>query len=91
MSRHSSPLAESNQGMTTMAMRRDATTIEKKLIIAVLADMCAVDMHSFHIVKGSGFKNYTQTILNIGVNSKIDMSVDNILSNPITISRNVHI
>ncbi|OAE28013.1 hypothetical protein AXG93_2646s1150 [Marchantia polymorpha subsp. ruderalis] len=51
--------------------------------------MRAVDMRPFYIVKGTGFKNYTQTVLNIGVNSKVGMLVDNILPDPTTISKNV--
>ncbi|BBN19838.1 hypothetical protein Mp_8g14090 [Marchantia polymorpha subsp. ruderalis] len=69
--------------------RADATTSEKKLITVALADMRAVDMRPFYIVKGTGFKNYTQTVLNIGVNSKVGMLVDNILPDPTTISKNV--
>ncbi|BBN02288.1 hypothetical protein Mp_2g14090 [Marchantia polymorpha subsp. ruderalis] len=89
MSKHSCPPAETNQVMTATATRRDATTSEKKLITVALADMCAVDMRPFYIVKGTGFRNYTQTVLNIGVNSKVGMLVDNILPDPTTISRNV--
>ncbi|OAE23367.1 hypothetical protein AXG93_1660s1260 [Marchantia polymorpha subsp. ruderalis] len=69
--------------------RRDAITTQKKLIIVALADLCAVDMRPFHIVKDSGFMNYTETFLNIGVNSKVNMRVDNILPYPTTIKRNV--
>ncbi|OAE24427.1 hypothetical protein AXG93_4530s1290 [Marchantia polymorpha subsp. ruderalis] len=89
MSKHSCPPAETNQVMTATATRRDATTSEKKLITVALADMCAVDMRPFYIVKGTGFRNYTQTVLNIGVNSKVGMLVDNILPDPTTESRNV--
>ncbi|BBN12813.1 hypothetical protein Mp_5g23090 [Marchantia polymorpha subsp. ruderalis] len=89
MSKHSCPPAEINQVMTATATRRDATTSEKKLITVALADMCAVDMRPFYIVKGTGFRNYTQTVLNIGLNSKVGMLVDNILPDPTTITRNV--
>ncbi|PTQ37542.1 hypothetical protein MARPO_0056s0021, partial [Marchantia polymorpha] len=71
MSKHSCTPAETNQVMTATATRRDATTSEKILITVALADMCAVDMRPFYIVKGTGFRNYTQTVLNIGVNSKM--------------------
>ncbi|OAE25920.1 hypothetical protein AXG93_949s1110 [Marchantia polymorpha subsp. ruderalis] len=80
---------ETNQVMTATATRRDATTSEKKLISVALADMCAVDMRPFYIVKGTGFRNYTQTVLNIGLNSKVGMLVDNILPDPTTINGNV--
>ncbi|BBN07431.1 hypothetical protein Mp_4g03790 [Marchantia polymorpha subsp. ruderalis] len=89
MSKHSYPPAETNQVMTATATRRDATTSEKKLISVALADMCAVDMRPFYIVKGTGFRNYTQTVLNIGLNSKVGMLVDNILPDPTTINGNV--
>ncbi|OAE30416.1 hypothetical protein AXG93_3483s1080 [Marchantia polymorpha subsp. ruderalis] len=89
MSKQSCPTVETNQVMTATAMRHDATTSEKKLITVALADMCAVDMRPFYIVKGRGFRNYTQTVLNIGVNSKVGMLVKNILPDPTTISRNV--
>lgn len=89
MSKHSCTPAKTNQVMTATATRRDATTSKKKLITVALADMCAVDMRPFYIVKCIGFMNYTQTVLNIGVNSKVGMLVDNILPDPTTISRNV--
>lgn len=63
----------------------------EKLFTEALADMCAVGMCPLPILKGSFFRNYAQTVLNIGVSSKVGMSIDNIPPDPTSIRRNVQI
>lgn len=43
-------------------------------------------MRPFYIVKSSGFKNYVQIVLNIGVSLKVGMRVENNLPDPTTTS-----
>lgn len=76
--------------MKATGTRHDATTTKKELITVALADMWAVDMHPFHTVKSSGFRNYTQTVLNFGVNLKVGMSMDKTLHVQTAIKQNAH-
>ncbi|KAI9909364.1 hypothetical protein PsorP6_015039 [Peronosclerospora sorghi] len=46
-------------------------------------------MRPFHIVNGKGFRDYTQTVLNVGVNSKVGLRSEELLPVPLTIGRNV--
>ncbi|OAE29542.1 hypothetical protein AXG93_4459s1000 [Marchantia polymorpha subsp. ruderalis] len=50
--------------------------------------MCVEYICPFHMVKGSGFKAYTQTILDIGVNFLRGLNVVELLHAPITVSHN---
>ncbi|OAE23645.1 hypothetical protein AXG93_4720s1100 [Marchantia polymorpha subsp. ruderalis] len=62
---------------------------EKSLVVVVVFDMCADDIRSFHMVKDSGFKAYTQTILDISVNSLCGLNFVELLLAPNTVSQNI--
>lgn len=82
MSKQFFPPAYTKQVMTATETRRNATATEKKLITSALVHICAIQMRPFHDVNNSGFRNYTQGVLNIGINSKMGKSVENILIQP---------
>ncbi|BBN09826.1 hypothetical protein Mp_4g23020 [Marchantia polymorpha subsp. ruderalis] len=79
-----------NQSLTAFSTHRAPTQAEKRLVVATTADMCTEDILPFHMVKGSGFKAYTHTILDIGVNSSHGLNVVELLPTPITFSCNIN-
>lgn len=89
LTKHSCPKMTTNQSLTALVTRCDPNPWEKKSITGALADMCAVDMRPFDIVKGKGFREFSQKLLNIGVNSKRGISIDKLFPAPITVSRNI--
>lgn len=63
-------------------------TADKKRITLALADFCAQDLRPFNIVKGPGFKNMIQTVLDIAVKHNKRLLVDDLVCEPINVRRN---
>jgi hypothetical protein len=65
------------------------TKQEKETITTVAADYCATDMRPFESLSGLGLKALIQTTLDIGSSSTGRVTIDELLANPTTVSRNV--
>jgi len=65
------------------------TKQEKETMTAAAADYCTIDMRSFESLSGLGLKALIQTTFDIGSSSIGRVTIDELLANPTTVSRNV--
>ncbi|CAM6012271.1 unnamed protein product [Sphagnum balticum] len=56
-----------------------ASSHQKKKMLNVLSDMCALDLWSFYTVSSAGFRGVVQQALDIGFESKTPLFADNVL------------
>ncbi len=68
----------------------DLPNFVKTGVTSKLVDLCVNDLRPFHIVKGSGFIEYSQYLINIGAKYGV-IDVGSILCDDRTISRNVDV
>jgi hypothetical protein len=92
MAKHTCPMAESQTGAANIFFKvQKVTDAMKAKMTTALADFCASDMRAFEAVAGKGFKSLIQTVLDIGVASSGHIDVENLLSCPTTVRRNVEV
>ncbi len=65
------------------------TKQEKETMTASAINYCATDMRSFESLSGLGLKALIQTVLDIGSSSTGRITINELLANPTTFSRNV--
>lgn len=64
------------------------TKQEKEMMTVMAADYCTTDMRPFESLSGLGLKALIQTALDIGSNNTGQVTIDELLANPTTVSRN---
>ncbi len=90
ISKHKCPVPASEVAAAKVFFKKHIVTKqEKETITTVAADYCATDMRPFESLSGLGLKALIQTTLDIGSSSTGRVTIDELLANPTTVSRNV--
>jgi len=63
-------------------------TVAKQVTAKKIINLVYKDLHSFDIIVGEGFREFSQEMINISATYGC-LSVDNLFSHQITISRNI--
>jgi len=89
ISKHKCPVLTSEVVAAKVFFKKHIVTKqEKEMMTVTAADYCATDMRPFESLSGLGFKALIQTTLDIGSSSTGRVTIDELLANPRTVSRN---
>jgi len=90
ISKHKCPdLASEVAAAKVLFKKHIVTKQEKETMTATTVDYCAIDMRLFESLSGLGFKALIQTALDIRSSSIGRITIDDMLANPMTVSRNI--
>jgi len=90
ISKHKCPVLASEVATAKVFFKKHIVTKqEKEMMTVTAADYCAIDMRPFESLGGFGLKALIQTALDIGSSSTGRVTIDELLANPTTTSRNV--
>jgi len=90
ISKHKCPIPASEVAAAKVFFKKHIVTKqEKETMTATAADYCATDMHPFESLSGLGLKALIQTALDIESSSTSRVTIDELLTNPTIVSRNV--
>jgi len=90
ISKHKCPVPASEVAAAKVFFKKHIVTKqEKETMTVVAADYCTTDMRLFESLSGLGLKALIQTKLDIRSSSTGQITIDELLTNPTTVSRNV--
>jgi hypothetical protein len=90
ISKHKCPIPASEVAAAKVYFKKHIITKqEKETMTAAAVDYCAIDMRPFESLSGLGLKVLIQTALDIGSSSIGRVTIDELLTNPATVSRNI--
>jgi len=90
ISKHKCPVPTSKVAAAKVFFKKHIITKQvKETMTAATVDYCATDMRPFESLNGSGLKAFIQTALDIGSSSTGRVTIDELLTNPTIVSRNV--
>jgi hypothetical protein len=90
ISKHKCPIPASEVAVAKVFFKKHIVTKqEKETMTTTAADYCATDMRPFESLNGLGLKALIQTALDIRSSSTGRVTIDELLANSTTVSRNV--
>jgi len=90
ISKHKCPVPASEVAAAKVFFKKHIVTKqEKEMMTTATTDYCTTDMRPFESLSGLGLKALIQMTLDIGSSSTGRVTIDKLLTNPTTVSRNV--